>query len=65
MNRTILTRRDPGVEKLLGGLPDYAIPERLEPLRRWAVSLMEDASTWQMARRRNGLFGARGGHTYG
>ena len=65
MNRTTLTRRDPGVGKLLGRLPDYAIPERLEPLRRWAVSLMADASSWQMARRRNGLFGARGGRTHG
>ena len=65
MNRVILTRRDPGVEKLLGGLPLYAIPDRLEPLRRWAVSMMADASAWQMARRRNGLFGARGGHTHG
>lgn len=48
MNRPILTRRDPGVEKLLVGLPDYATPDRLEPTRRWAVAIMAEASRWQV-----------------
>ena len=60
MNRPILTRRDPGVEKLLVGLPDYATPDRLEPTRRWAVAIMAEASRWQVDKhKRNAL--ARGG----
>lgn len=52
--------RDPGVEKLLVGLPDWATPERLEPTRRWAIALMASASRWQVQKRkRNAL------HTFG
>ena len=56
MQRPILTRRDPGVEKLLVGLPDYATPDRLEPTRRWAVAIMAEASRWQVDKhKRNAL----------
>lgn len=63
MNRFVLSARDPGVEKLLCGLPDCATPERLEPTRRWAVALMAAASQWEVEKRkRNSLskFGGRG-----
>ena len=62
MNRPTLTRRDPGVERLLVGLPDYATPDKLEPTRRWAIALMASASRWEVdKRKRNALarFGGR------
>lgn len=62
-NRQILTRRDPGVEKLLVGLPDYAFPEKLNDTRRWAVAMMASVSRWEMnKRKRNALL--RGGRSY-
>lgn len=63
MNRVTLSARNPGVEKLLCGLPDCATPERLEPLRQWSVALMASASRWEVQKRkRNALatFGGRG-----
>ena len=53
MNRQTLTVRNPGVERLLAGLPIEV--ERLEPLRRWSVAMMDSASRWQLAKRRNSL----------
>lgn len=55
--RATLTLRDKGVERLLVGLPDFALPDKLDGTRRWAIALMRDASRWQMAKRQRGLFG--------
>lgn len=62
MTRPILSRRDPGVEKLLVGIPDYAAPTEIDDTRRWAVAMMSSASRWLMdKRKRNSLarFGGR------
>lgn len=62
MNRVVLSARNPGVEKLLCGLPEWATPERLEPLRQWSVALMGSASQWEMRKRKRNalhLFGGR------
>lgn len=64
MNREVLSLRDPGVERLLVGLPDYASPEKLEPTRRWARALIASVSRWEMdKRKRNSL--SRGGRAHG
>lgn len=56
MQRAILTRRDPGVEKLLVGIPDYAAPTEIDDTRRWAVAMMSSASRWQVDKcKRNSL----------